>query len=72
MMVCPTSDPTTGPVLHMLDPDTFTSVGSVTLPPSLQAASWVDFAYLGGDGVALLADGLPLQIMHAPLIGSPP
>ena len=57
MMVCPTSDPTTGPVLHMLDPDTFTSVGSVTLPPSLQAASWVDFAYLGGDGVALLGDG---------------
>jgi YVTN family beta-propeller protein len=71
MMVCPTSDPT-GPIMHMLDPDTFTSVGSVTLPPSLQAASWVDFAYLGGDGVALLADGLPLQIMHAPLIGSPP
>ena len=71
MMVCPTSEPT-GPILYMLDPDTFTSVGSVTLPPSLQAASWVDFAYLGGDAVALLGDGMPLQIMHAPLIASPP
>ena len=27
MMVCPTSEPT-GPILYMLDPDTFTSVGS--------------------------------------------
>ena len=56
----------------MLDPNTFTSVGSVTLPVSFQAASWVDFAYLGGDAVAMLPDGMPLQIMHAPLIGSPP
>jgi hypothetical protein len=29
-------------------------------------------AYLGGDAVALLGDGTPLRIVHAPIIGSPP
>jgi hypothetical protein len=71
MMLCPSSDPA-GPVLRVLDPTTFTAAGSVTLPASLQAAAWIDFAYLGGDAVAMLADGMPLQIMHAPIIGSPP
>jgi hypothetical protein len=71
MMLCPSSD-ARGPILRMLDPNTFTAAGSVTLPDSMQSAAWVDFAYLGGDAVALLADGMPLQIMHAPMIGSPP
>jgi hypothetical protein len=71
MMLCPNPEPR-GPILRMLDPTTFTSVGSVTLPDSAALASWIDMAYIGGDAVALLPADLPLQIMHAPLIGSPP
>jgi len=72
MMVCPNSQQG-GPILRMLDSTTFTTVGSVTLPdPSLSASSFADFAYLGGDAVALLPYNLPLQIMHAPLIGAQP
>jgi len=71
MMLCPNPQ-VGGPILRMLDTTTFTSVGSVTLPTSLQTAGWVDFAYLGGDAVAMLPGDMPLQILHAPLIGSPP
>jgi hypothetical protein len=71
MMVCPNPDGTNGPVLRMLDPNTFTSVGSVMLPISLNF-SWVDFTYLGGDAIALLPADNALLIMHAPLIGSQP
>jgi len=71
MMLCPNPQPQ-GPILRMLDPTTFTSVGSITLPASLMSASWADFAYLGGDAVAMLPYDQPLQILHAPLIGSPP
>ena len=43
-----------GPILRMLDTTTFTTVGSVTLPTALQRQQWIDFAYLGGDAVAML------------------
>jgi hypothetical protein len=72
MMVCPSSDSTLGPILRMLDTTTFTSVGSVAMPVSLSTANWSDFAYLGGDAVALLPSNMPLQIMHAPLISAQP
>ena len=63
-------------MLRVLDTATFAQVGSVALPDSLRSAgpgAWADFAYLGGDAVAVqpLFD-LPLQIVHAPLIGSQP
>jgi hypothetical protein len=70
MMLCP-SQYQSGPVLRMLDTNTFTTVGSVALPDSLSQAAFADFAYLGGDAVALLPMDLPLQIMRAPLIGTP-
>jgi hypothetical protein len=70
LMLCPSGYQ--GPTLRVLDTATFTSVGSVTLPYSLVGAVWTDFAYIGGDAVVLLAYGLPLQIMHAPLIGNQP
>ena len=39
---------------------------------TLGSYGWSDFAYLGGDAIALLGYGLPLEIVHAPIIGSPP
>jgi len=72
MMVCPNPDGMHGPVLRMLDTTTFTTVGSVVLPDALMTVSWADFAYLGGDAIALLPSDMPLDIVHAPLIGSPP
>jgi hypothetical protein len=71
LMLCPTIDPQ-GQSLRVLDTATFASVGSVMLPDTLTGAAWTDFAYLGGDAVALLAGNLPLQILHAPIIGTPP
>jgi len=71
MMLCPNPDQH-GPILRMLDPTTFTSAGSVTLPDSLLNAGWIDFAYLGGDAIALLPADMPLQIMRAPFIATPP
>ena len=44
----------------------------MTLPDSLRGTFWLDFAYLGGDAVALLPSQGPLQIMRAPVIGNPP
>ena len=70
MMLCPNAIGR-GPILRMLDSATFT-VGSVTLPDSLSGQSWAEFAYIGGDAVALLGYDVPLQIMRAPIIGSPP
>ena len=56
----------------MLDTTTFTQVGSVTLPNALPYQQWAELAYIGGDAVAMLGYYLPLQIMHAPIIGTPP
>ena len=61
-----------GPILRVLDTANFAPTGSVTLPTSLQGTLWLDFAYLGGDAVALLPYQGPLQIMRAPVIGNPP
>jgi hypothetical protein len=59
-------------MLRMLDTSTFTTIGTLTLPDSLQQATWADFVYLGGDAVALLPLDMPLQILRAPLIGAQP
>jgi hypothetical protein len=75
LMLCP-NPPALGPVLRVLDTATFAQVGSVALPDSLRASGppgWADFAYVGGDAVAVLPwDQQQLQIVHAPLIGSQP
>ena len=60
------------PILRVLDSGNFVPVGAVTLPDSLIGQSWIDVVYVGGDAVALLASGVPLQIMRAPIIASPP
>jgi hypothetical protein len=70
-MLCP--NPTgRGPILRVVDTGNFVSVGAVTLPDSLASQTWSQFAYIGGDAIALLAYNFPLQIMHAPIIASPP
>jgi hypothetical protein len=69
-MMCP-SQTGAGPILRVLDSANFVSVGSVTLPDSLNQG-FADIAYLGGDAIALLGYDFPLQVMHAPIIGSPP
>jgi len=70
-MLCP--NPTgRGPILRVLDTGNFVQVGAVTLPDSLGSQTWSQFAYIGGDALALLAYNFPLQIMHAPIIASPP
>jgi len=61
----------TATTLRVFDTTTFAPVGSLTLPDSFVGATWSDFAYIGGDAVALLAYGMPLQILRAPLIGTP-
>ena len=71
LMLCPNPSGR-GPILRVLDSGNFVPVGAVTLPDSLIGQSWVDVVYVGGDAVALLAYGVPLQIMHAPIIASPP
>jgi hypothetical protein len=70
MMLCPNYG--TGGILMMLDTTTFNRVGSVLTPAMPYGAAWLKFLYLGGDAVAMLGTSTPLQIMHAPLIGSPP
>jgi len=70
-MLCPNPNGL-GPILRVLDSANFVSVGAVTLPDQWNVESWNQFAYLGGDAVALLGSVLPLQIVHAPIIGSPP
>jgi hypothetical protein len=55
----------------MFDNTTFTKVGSVTLNKPY-GESWPKLVYLGGDAVAILGTTTPLQIVRAPLIGSPP
>jgi hypothetical protein len=72
MMLCPSSTGVGGPILRVLDSGNFVSVGAVTLPDSLATLALNQFAYLGGDAVALLGSYSPLQIMHAPIIGTPP
>jgi hypothetical protein len=72
MMLCPNPAGTGGPLLRVLDSGNFIQVGAVTLPDSLSGLSLNQFAYLGGDAVALLGGYSPLQIMHAPIIGTPP
>ena len=72
MMLCPNPDTQQGPLVRMLDTNTFASIGSLAFPASLSGASWADFAYLGGDAVAFLPWGMALQIMHAPLIANQP
>ena len=71
MLLCPDAAPP-GPILRMFDTATFAPVGSLLTPQLLSGTLWADFAYLGGDAVALLAPDLPLQILHAPLISNPP
>ena len=56
----------------MLDTNAFVQVGSVRLPDSLAGIGLMDFTYIGGDALAFLGYGSSLQIMHAPIIGSPP
>jgi hypothetical protein len=56
----------------VLDTGNYVPVGSVTMPVTLGSYGWSDFAYLGGDAIALIGYGLPLEIVHAPIIGSPP
>jgi hypothetical protein len=68
MMLC--TNQGGGAILRILDTNTFTSVGSVTLPEDLVYLA--EFKYLGGDAVALLPYDMPLRIMHAPIIGTPP
>jgi len=75
LMLCP-NYPAIGPALRVLDTETFTQVGWVQLPDSLAPSSpqpWEEFAYVGGDAVAVLPfGGQPLQIVHVPLVGSQP
>jgi hypothetical protein len=71
MMFCPSYD-SGGPNLHIFDSTTFTRVASTTLPHAQPPDGSVKFLYLGGDAVALLGNGAPLQIVRAPLIGSQP
>jgi hypothetical protein len=70
MMLCPND--TSGPILRMLDPTTFTQVASVTLPAVAPGEAWADFAYVGGDAVALLPFSGPLWILRSQMVGSPP
>ena len=72
LMLCPNPNQVGGPIMRVLDTTTFVSVGSVTLPQALANVPWVEFTYLGGDAVAMLGYYAPLEIMHAPIIGSPP
>jgi YVTN family beta-propeller protein len=71
LMLCP-NPAGFAPILRVLDSSNFVPVGAVTLPDSPYGQAWADFAYIGGDAVALLGHGLPLQIMRAPIIGTPP
>jgi hypothetical protein len=71
-MLCPNPNQQLGPMLRVLDTNTFASVGSLTLPDSFLGTSFADFAYLGGDAVAFIPWSLPLTVMHAPLIGNQP
>ena len=70
-MSCPSADQG-GPTLRVLDTNAFVQVGSVRLPDSLTGIALIDFTYLGGDALAFLGYGSALQIMHAPIIASPP
>ncbi|HEY7376228.1 MAG TPA: hypothetical protein VIF57_28965 [Polyangia bacterium] len=70
MMLCPGYG--TGGTLTMLDTTTFNRVGELVTSPVAYGDAWVKFLYLGGDAVAMLGGTTSLQIMHAPLIGSPP
>ena len=56
----------------MFDTTTFTQVGSVTLPNTSPYQQCAEVQYIGGDAVAMLGYYLPLQIMRAPIIGTPP
>jgi hypothetical protein len=71
LMLCPNPQQG-GPILRVMDPSTFVSVGSVTLPASLSSYGLTDFAYLGGDAIAIVGYGSPLQVIHVPLVGSQP
>ena len=70
MMLCPGYG--VGGILMMLDTTTFNRVGSLVTPAMPYEEVWVKFVYLGGDAVAMLGSTTSLQILHAPLIGSPP
>ena len=70
MMFCPTY--VGAPNLHIFDNTTFTRVGSLALPVAQTGYGSVQFRYLGGDRVALLGTSTPLQLLRAPMIGSPP
>jgi hypothetical protein len=70
MMFCPGSGADT--ILHLLDTTTFTRVGSLTLPVGLPVYGTLTFTYVGGDAVAALGGDARMQIVHAPMIGSPP
>jgi hypothetical protein len=70
MMLCPGYG--VGGILMMLDTTTFNRIGSLVTPAMPYEEVWVKFVYLGGDAVAMLGSTTSLQILHAPLIGSPP
>ena len=70
-MLCP-SPSGSGPILRVLDSGNFVSVGAVTLPDSFNGQGWSEFSYIGGDAVALLGSDVPLRIIRAPIIGTPP
>jgi len=68
-----------GPILRVFDTNTFAPVASATVPVSLLGYSPLlyELAYVGGDAVALLAEGNTsngpqLLIMHAQIIGASP
>ena len=70
MMLCPDYPP--AGVLLMFENSNFTRLGSVDLPGNPYGDAWLKFLYLGGDAVAMLGSTTGLQILHAPIIGSPP
>jgi hypothetical protein len=71
LMLCPNPSGQ-GPILRVLDSGNFVTTGAVTLPDTFLGQDWTEFAYIGGDAIALLGYSAPLVIMRAPIIGSPP
>lgn len=77
LMLC-TNPALLGPILRVLDANNFAPTASATVPVSLLGylPLMTDFAYAGGDTVALMAEGqnshFQLYLMHFPIVGAPP
>jgi hypothetical protein len=72
-MLCPAPAlDASGPILRVFDTGTLAQTGSATLPPSFigTGPQMFDLAYIGGDAIAFLTP--QLQIVHAPIVASPP